>query len=316
MKRFLILSILTAFLAIPAISLADGPHYGHGTVPSITVQAKSTTQFRYANGAYSNNTSVMKVETYTLRSGSMNFAVNDNNTNNVTSASVTTNNNNNKGAQSFTGQIYFAGPATIASGAKLSNMFINMSGIIINATRTQAAPIGQGFVRGFVTHTDSVANGGQTGTVNFTGAYTMSVALAGFTRANGNNPTHGSASITMVLSGIFDPSGSQGVVVTVAMPATAFTLSTTPTQPAETNSTWALSADMTSGPDSPQSITANLSLNLYDGYLITGTLTDPSNNVNNVSGTLVNNNINASFTDGSGNTTTLTGSVTTGTYGT
>ncbi|MGC2423013.1 MAG: hypothetical protein WA666_01505, partial [Nitrospirota bacterium] len=42
----------------------------------------------------------------------------------------------------------------------------------------------------------------------------------------------------------------------------------------------------------------------------------PSNNVNNVSGTLVNNNINASFTDGSGNTTTLTGSVTTGTYGT
>jgi hypothetical protein len=298
MKRFLLLLALAAFLAIPAISLADGGATGSGTVPSITVKATSIKDVTLSNG----QTSVMKTESFVLKNGSLAFAV-------MSTASF---NKNNGGSQAFKCQIFVPGPAANANGAKLSNLFINMSGFVLNAKQTKSAVVGQGALNGFVTHTDSAANGGQTGTVNFTGAYTMRVALAGWVTSNGNtNPTKGSMAVTMTLSGIFDPSSGapQPTLITLTMPATAFKIPGTGIV-GGTASTWTMNVNMTSGPESPQSITVTLNLTQYGNNFI-GTMTDPSQNVNNVSGTINGSNFTMMFSDTNQNnvpeTVTITG---------
>jgi hypothetical protein len=141
----------------------------------------------------------------------------------------------------------------------------------------------------------------------------MKVGLAGFTAANGNNPTHGTVSIAMTLTGIFDPSSGapQPTLITLTMPATAFKIPGTGIV-GGTASTWTFNYDMTAGPDSPQNGTATLNLTQYGNNFI-GTMTDPSQHVNNVSGTINGSNFTMQFSDTNQNdvpeTVTITGTI-------
>jgi hypothetical protein len=292
-RRILLLSALF-LLAVPAISLADGPNYGSGTVSHITVQTKSVNPVVLSN----HSTTVMKTEKYVLKTGSLSFTVN---------------NSGSEDANTFNGEIYFPDSATARDGSSVSKLFINMSGFLLNAKKTRAAPMGQGAIRGFVTY--SPADGGQTGTLSFSGAYAMKVALAG--KDSNGDYAHGTVISVMTLTGILDSSGAlQDKIVTITMPATAFTLSqTAPSPPSGLTSTWTMNFDMTSGPDSPQSFQSTLNPVLFDSYIFRGTLTEPGDNLSHISGALVNSNFSLGFTDVFGNTMSLTGTLTSGTYG-
>jgi hypothetical protein len=295
MKRFLLLLALSAFLAIPAISMAETV-VGAGAAPSITVKANTVHSVSTATGT----TTAMRTETYTLTKGGFSFTVNDVNPDDQTQG------------QTFKGQLAFNGPAASTSDPTktLSNLFINMSGLVLSADKTKSAVIGQGAISGSVVHTDP-SDGPEL--AGFTGAYSMKVSLSGFvttTDPYGNtstNPTKGTAVVTVTISGITAP----GVVLTVTMPPIPFNiLGGTVTGGATTG--WALSHDGT---------TSVLTLSQI-GPLVAGTIVDTHDDgtveIQPISGTIDGSNVTMYVTDTSStptNTTTVTGTIS-GTFGT
>ena len=197
MKRFLILFILTAFLAIPAISMADNVT-GAGVVPTLTIQANSIHYVQSGN----NQSSVMTTQNFAFTRGALFF--------NVSSVDNSGGGDAGKG-QRFKAQVSFAGSASSTALGKtttMSNMFMNMSGLVISADNKPSAAIGSGAVNGTFTAmdngTDSNGNPDAPQNLSFTGSYKMNVALAGFVSdgQGGTNPTSGTATITIIIAGV------------------------------------------------------------------------------------------------------------------
>ncbi len=146
-----------------------------------------TIQGNSINYSGTNQSSVMTTQSFAFKQGALFF--------NVSSVDNSGGGDAGKG-QRFKSQVSFAGSASSTASGKtaiMSNVFMNMSGLVISADNKPSAALGCGTVNGTLNILDGGTDNGNPGPVqniSFTGAYKMSVALGGFVSdgQGGTNP--------------------------------------------------------------------------------------------------------------------------------
>gem|GEM_PF-6824081 len=310
MKRLLLLLVSIMMLAIPAVSMAGGGAAGVGVVSTMTVTA---------NSLHGTNNSVMETENFTLKQGMLAFTVSSN--------------NSNDNSMTFNGKIQFTGsasatPAIAGNPSALSNVFLNMSGLMLGTqpTATTSAAVSCGTISGTANHSEPAVSftGMTTSTVNLSGVYNMKVAVSGKTVDDNFTPTAGTATINILLSNVSVPTGNlvpvpnfdnsstimtyqaqpQPVVLTVTLPAIPFTF-VTGTPPAGLTGTWNLN---TISNDLTDVGTGTINLT-QTGTVLTGNISDKGG-LTPITGTVTaTGTVALQFTGADGSSSTISGTV-------
>ena len=314
MKRFLILFILTAFLAIPAISLARVTT-GAGVAPTLTLQVN----------AVHNSPSVMSVQNFAFTKGALFFNV----------SSVDNSDSGSPKMQHFNATVSFGGGASsldhnTGKTTTISNISMDLSGLAISADNKPSAAMGSGAVNGTLTLMDNGTDGNgdpdPTQYLSFKGSYKMNVTLSGFVNSN---PTSGTASFTVIISRVgpmglsstpnFNNSSSimtnqispQPVVVNLTLGAIPFKIGQggsvpIPAGTADVHGTWNginMKSDLSDGGP----MTINLTQN---GNSLTGWMNGGDKGSQLLTGSVVGKAVTLQFTDSSkGETVTITGAL-------
>jgi hypothetical protein len=288
MKRFLLLLALAAFLAIPSISMADGG-IGVGVISSMTIKATAL----HDASAFSDSTTIRTTQSFVLKQGVLSFTVSQ-----VSPADKTA-------GQAFNGEIDFTGGSAsstvLGKTTSISNVTMNLNGLMLDATQAKSAATSNGTVDGTINITDDSG----TTTKSFTGSYSLNASLAGWvTDDSGTHPTSGTfAPMVIVISGVTSADDSvppvitsEPVIVNVTVPTVPFKVvsATGNGNPAHNiTGTWTATYTNT---NTGESDVVTLSLT-QTGNVVTGNISDPDHGSIPLSGLISGNGITMQFTD-------------------
>jgi hypothetical protein len=278
-------------LAISIAVLADSGWLSP-TIPSITIDMLSV------DPPTGSNNSVMDNESYTLKKVPFTFST------------MSTSSYPEYNAEIYKSQVSYTGTATAKDGSSISNVFINMSGLIIHAGKPETRVMGAGLLSGSATRTDKY---GTAGKVNFSGAYSQKILMLGWVKNpfGGISPTRLLAlPMQVTVSGVYD--ASSGTQLPMVLTAHVSAMSLTFPKPAPLSGTWDFNYTVENDTGTGDSWSmGDGTFNLPNlGTNITGQVTDINSNNDNISGTIEGKNVTMSFTDVDGNITTLTGPIT------
>jgi hypothetical protein len=317
MKRFLILLALAAFLAVPAVSMAEVVT-GAGVVPSMKLQVSSV----------HGNPSVMTLQNFAYTKGALFFNV----------SSVNSEGDDGK-IQHFHATVTFAGGAassfTVNGQTKtntISNISMDLGGLVISADNKPSAATGSGSVNGTLNITDGTTDDSDNLIVqnmSFKGSYKMNVALGGFD-AN-HDPTTGTATFAIIISQVgpmglaptpnfnnsttilTDQISPQPGVVNIAFGVTPFRVGSAggdippSAGTASVGGTWYgvhMSNDLSDGGLMTISLVQN-------GNSLTGWLNGGDSGTSPLTGSVTGKTVALQFTDGGGYVSTITGALNT-----